>query len=101
MTTDLQEATRSQKMIEMMSGYWVSQGIYASAKLGIADLLRDGPRPIDELARAAGADGEALYRLMRALASVDIFKEIEDRRFSLTPPWQSASAPIIHSHCAT
>ena len=30
-------------LLQMMTGYWVSQALYVAAKLGIADLLADGP----------------------------------------------------------
>lgn len=73
------------KMTRMISGYWVSQAIYAAAKLGIADLLKDGPRPVDELAAATKTKGDFLFRVMRALASVEIFAETTPRVFALTP----------------
>jgi O-methyltransferase domain len=50
----------------------------------VPDLLADGPRSSAELAEAAGADEDALYRLLRALASVGVLHEDEGRRFSLT-----------------
>ena len=56
-----------------------------AAKLGIADLLKDGPKSSDELAQATGTHGRSLYRLLRALASVGVFAEAEDGRFELTP----------------
>ncbi|MFB2981369.1 hypothetical protein [Microseira sp. BLCC-F43] len=31
-------------LLQMVSGGWVSQAIYVAAKLGIADLLKDGPK---------------------------------------------------------
>jgi hypothetical protein len=68
-----------------MTGYWVSQAIHVAAKLGIADLLQDGPKSSEELARAVGTDPRALYRLLRALASVAVFSEDEEHRFGLTP----------------
>lgn len=70
---------------QMITGYWVSQAIYAAAKFGIADLLADGSRPVDELASVTGTRSDFLYRLLRALASVGIFAEEHERRFSLTP----------------
>jgi len=69
----------------MITGYWTSQAIYAAAKFGIADLLNEGPKQIEELAAATGTKRELLYRLLRALASVGIFAEEDNRRFSLTP----------------
>ena len=74
-----------QRMAEMFTGYWKSQAVYAAAKLEIADLLAEGPKTVDELAAATGANGPSLYRLLRALASIDIFTESDDRRFALTP----------------
>jgi hypothetical protein len=69
----------------MITGYWISQSIYAAAKFGIADLLKDGPKTVGELAGVTSTNPDALYRLLRALASVGIFTEVEPRRFSLTP----------------
>ncbi len=69
----------------MITGYWTSQAIYAAAKFGIADLLSEGPKSVDELATASGTKADFLYRLLRALASVGIFAEEVDKRFSLTP----------------
>ena len=43
-------------LAEMIEGFWVTQAIYVAAKLGIADLVRDGPRSCDELAMAADAN---------------------------------------------
>jgi hypothetical protein len=69
----------------MTNGYQVSQAIHVVATLGIADLLKDGPRSADDLAEATGTHALALYRILRALASVGIFAEETDGRFGLTP----------------
>jgi hypothetical protein len=68
----------------MITGFWISQAIYAAAKLGIADLVKDGPKPCEELAQATGMPSRTLYRLLQALASVGVFREEEDGRFGLT-----------------
>jgi SAM-dependent methyltransferase len=72
-------------LLQLTSGYWISQSIYVAAKLGIADLLRDGPRTCEELARDTGTDARSLYRVMRALASVGVFTERDGGRLALTP----------------
>lgn len=69
----------------LTNGYQVSQAIHVAATLGIADLLRDGPRGSDELAAASASDPRSLYRLLRALAGAGVFHEDGERRFSLTP----------------
>jgi hypothetical protein len=72
-------------MLHMAVGSWVSQAIYVVAKLGIADLLQDGAKTCGTLAEATQTNASALYRVLRALASLDVFAEDEDGRFRLTP----------------
>lgn len=71
-------------MLQMISGFRVSRAIYVAAKLGIADLLKDGPKSSEELARLTSTHPPSLYRVIRALASVGIFAEGEQGRFTLT-----------------
>lgn len=80
-------------LLHLTTGHWIMHGIYAVAQLEIADLLQEGPRTIDELARSAVAHPRSLHRLLRALASVGIFAEQEDGRFALTP-----MADCLRSH---
>ena len=68
----------------LIMGFRTTQLIYAAAKLGIADLLKDGPRDAATMASVVGAHPRALYRLLRALASLGIFAETTDGRFQLT-----------------
>lgn len=72
-------------MLQMITGYFVSQSISVAARLGVADHLLCGPRSVDALAEAVGASPAGLYRLLRALASVGVFVETGDRTFGLTP----------------
>jgi len=72
-------------LTQMITGSLGSQAVYVAAQLGIADLLVDGARNVDELAKAANADSSSLYRVLRALASFGVFREHETRVFSLTP----------------
>ena len=69
---------------QLANGFMISQALYVVAKLGIADLLTDGPRSGADLARATEVDALSLYRVMRLLASVGVFTEDEDGRFRLT-----------------
>lgn len=72
-------------LLQMMTAYWISKAISVAAKLGIADLLAEAPRSADELAAATQMHAGALYRVLRALASVGIFSEVAPARFALTP----------------
>jgi hypothetical protein len=67
------------------TGYWISQALYVAAKLGLADLVKDGPRSAEALAQTTGTHAGALYRLLRALASIGCFAEDAEHRFRLTP----------------
>lgn len=68
----------------LLIGYRLTQAIGVAAQFGIADRLAEGPRDADDLARAAGVRADALYRVLRLLASEGIFVETEPRRFALT-----------------
>jgi hypothetical protein len=72
-------------MFTLIMGRWVSHLIYVAARLELADHLKHGPRTVEELAAAAEVQAPALYRVLRALASVGIFAEAKDKRFKLTP----------------
>lgn len=71
-------------LFEMETACWLSQAIYVAAKLGIADLLRDGPRSCVALATASNSDAPSFFRLMRALSSVGIFAHLGRDRFALS-----------------
>ncbi|KAA5545393.1 methyltransferase [Roseiconus nitratireducens] len=70
---------------QLVTGHWTTQVIHAAAKFGIADLLAEGSKSVDELADATDTQPELLYRLLRALASIGIFAEQDDKHFKLTP----------------
>lgn len=73
-------------MLRFLGGFRVARIIYVVAELGIADLLADGAKSIDELSQASGSHAPSLYRVMRSLASVGIFAEDDEGKFHLTPP---------------
>jgi len=60
------------------------QSLYAVARLGIADCLQNGPRPAADLARELKVNEDALYRILRLLASQGIFEENSNRSFRNT-----------------
>ncbi len=77
-------ASPAARLFQMLN-YDLTQMIYVVVKLGVPDLLADGPRPADEIASSVGVHVRSLYRLLRALASLDLFVEDSSGRFSLTP----------------
>ncbi len=68
-------------MMQIMGGKFVSRCVSLVAELGIADLLRDGPRDAVFLARSTGTSPDVLYRVLRLLAGVDVFVELPGKQF--------------------
>lgn len=68
----------------MLFGFWISQGISVVARLGVADLLKEGPVSYKVLAAQTKTHELSLYRLLRMLASVGVFIEDNAKCFSLT-----------------
>lgn len=89
-----QSANTKQKLIELSSAYVLSRAIHVAATMNIADHLADGSCHIDILASKIGANSDALYRLLRLLASYEIFHEDENKKFWLTPLAQ----PLLANH---
>jgi biotin operon repressor len=72
-------------LMNLTAGKWVSQALAVAAEFGIAALLKDGAKSAADIARATNVSEDAVYRLLRALASVGLFAETGERRFRLTP----------------
>ena len=71
-------------LTQILMGSLASQALYVAAKLGIADLLADGPKTIEQLAKETNTDAPSLYRVMRALASIGVFTEQDKHTFAMT-----------------
>jgi SAM-dependent methyltransferase len=69
----------------LSQGTIVATSLSLAAELGIADLLKDGPRSSDGLAQATSTHPRSLYRLLRILSSIGVFTELSTDRFALTP----------------
>lgn len=77
--------TSRSAMLQAIGGFRVSQLIHVAAKLHVADHLAAGPRSVQQLAETTGANADALYRVLRALAGLGIFAEEDGHVFRLTP----------------
>jgi O-methyltransferase domain len=91
------EAAATRLMYQLGTGYMLSSSLQVVLRLGIADRLAGGPRTTAELAQAVGVNEDALYRVMRALASVGVFEEKAPREFALTLPADLLRADHAHS----
>ena len=80
-----QTLTPENQMMQWITSKWITKPIYVVSELGIADLMCDGPKNVEVLAAKTDTHASTLYRLLRALSSVGIFVETDDRVFGLTP----------------
>jgi SAM-dependent methyltransferase len=84
-------------VLQLSTSHFISRALYLAAKLKIADLLKDGPRPFGEIAKATGTNGPALNRVLRLLASAGVFTEGDNGNFSLTPVGQCLRTGMLDS----
>jgi hypothetical protein len=69
------QLTAATRLMTMIHGSWQTHAIAAFTELGVADLLAEGPRPVADLAKEAGADSAAFPRFIRACQSLDLVLE--------------------------
>jgi hypothetical protein len=93
----MQEAFQMSKMI---TGAWISQMVYVTAKLKLADLVAVKPRSAEELAGLTETQPDMMFRVLRALASVGVFAENEDSKFETTPLSETLRSDIPNSQWA-
>ncbi|GAA4638726.1 hypothetical protein GCM10023196_097610 [Actinoallomurus vinaceus] len=76
-----EEPTR--RMLELLTGAWVTQALCVAAELGIADHLEEQPATSAELASLVNADADLLHRVLRYLASLGVVRR-SDQHWRLT-----------------
>lgn len=72
-------------MFQLIASKFVSRPLYVAAQLRLADHLAGGAQSVLDLAALTETHADSLYRMLRALASVGVFCELEGRRFAQTP----------------
>ncbi|HTW03356.1 MAG TPA: methyltransferase [Streptosporangiaceae bacterium] len=68
----------------LIAGARSTQLIYVAAKLGLADVLNEGPRDADDIAAELGVNAPTLRRLLRGLINRGVVTEEKAGTFSLT-----------------
>jgi len=84
-------------LTELAFGMKMTQALYVAAKLGIADLLSAGPRHVSQLASSTETSERSLYRVLRSLAAVGIFRETDPKVFELTPYAEALRSDVPNS----
>jgi hypothetical protein len=72
-------------LFQLITGAFATSVIHVIAKLRIPDLLENGARSSEELARLTETHPPSLYRVLRAAAALGALREDANKIFSLTP----------------
>ncbi|MFW6193260.1 MAG: methyltransferase, partial [Gemmatimonadota bacterium] len=72
------------EVMDLIFGRWRSQTLYAGVKLDVFEALAGRDRSAGEVAAELGLDPGNAYRLLRALASLELLDERPDGAFELT-----------------
>ena len=82
-----QQATQEAQVLlnQLLFGKQMTYCLSGVARLGVADHMNATPMAVEEIADKTGAHAPSLYRVMRMLASMGVFKEEQGKRFALTP----------------
>ena len=72
------------RLLMLLSGEWVSRGLYVATKLEIATHLLEGPKSVEQLAELTESDPDSLSRLLHMLAGFGLFAETAPDTFANT-----------------
>ncbi len=83
-STDPPAKAPHQTVLFMIQAHVASRLMGMAAKLGVPDLLLDGPKSSDFVARSVGIDERVMYRLMRGFTICGLLRHRGDGLFELT-----------------
>ena len=72
------------RIFQLGTGFIFTAALQPIVRIGIPDLLANGPVPVAELAAQAGVKADPLYRVLRLLASVGVVQELSGKTFAAT-----------------
>ncbi|AQS65651.1 methyltransferase [Streptomyces pactum] len=82
---EVRDQSDSYSLLHLIQGAVITQAISVAARLGIADVLADGPLSAGDIAARVGSDPGATHRVLRALAGHKVFAVRADGRYEHTP----------------
>jgi hypothetical protein len=83
--------------LRLLSAYQVAQTVRTATELGVTDILGDGALACEEIAQATGTQADRMRRLLRALAALDVVKDLGSGKFELTPVGHCLRADVPNS----
>ncbi len=86
-----------ERMMSMVTGFWVSQVVRAAAVFNIAEHVAGGRATAEEIAKAESADQGAIRRLLRTWASLGLLSSEDGVRFASTSLLDTLHPDTPHS----
>ena len=74
-----------EQVMGVVMGITQGRSLVAAAELGLPDALAEGPPSVEAIAAKVQADADNVFRLMRALETIGVFKQVFPRVFENTP----------------
>jgi SAM-dependent methyltransferase len=81
---DADDGAEARTLLVMLMGVGQTAALCSAAQLGLADLVKDEPRTLEELTAATGADRSSLGRLVQALVHLGVLTEPTPGRYAAT-----------------
>ena len=94
--TSAPNASLTQRVSDLVEGYWSTQVIAAAVRLGLPGKL-DAPKDVGTLARDLGAHAPSLYRLLRAMQTFGLVESADENLFALTEAGRLLRADAVGS----
>jgi hypothetical protein len=85
MTEAVTTCDAARQLVDLITGTWRSQALYAAAALRLPDHVAAGRTDVASLAEASGASADGIGRLARLLAAFGVFKGDEEAGYRLSP----------------
>jgi hypothetical protein len=85
LNTEAQPVPPPMALVQLLFGKHITYCVSAVARLGVADHMAAGPMHVEDIAQKTGSHAPSLYRVMRCLASLDVFEELSGKKFGLKP----------------
>lgn len=85
------------QLLDLIQSHRLTSVIYVAAKLGLAELLRNGPQSVSQLAAATGAHSQSLKRLLNALSTIGLCTNSDENAYSLTDIGAALDGAADHS----
>jgi len=85
MTEAVTTCDAARQLVDLITGTWRSQALYAAAALRLPDHVAAGRTDVASLAEASGASADGIGRLARLLAALGVLKGDERAGYRLSP----------------